>query len=81
MFLLFYLYLFQWFDSTIIFLQLDLNEKESKIFSMEEQLIELNVLKTMADKNSEQNTSTIKELQLKIDDLELANQKLKQGFI
>ena len=63
-------------------MQLDLNEKEAKICSMEEQVIELShSLKDMADKDSEQNTSMIEELQLQINNLDLVNQKLKQGII
>lgn len=66
----------------MIFLPLDLNEKEAKIISMEEQVIELNhLLRDAADKNSEENASLIEELQLKVSDLDLANQKLKQGVI
>ena len=49
---------------------------------MEEQVIELNhLLRDAADKNSEENASLIEELQLKVSDLDLANQKLKQGVI
>ena len=44
-------------------------------------MMELNQsLKDLTDKNSEQSTLIIEELQLRISDLDLANQKLKQGI-